>query len=118
MEDLDREREAPGAADAIVQTLREFGFESDEAVVYQSERGDAYRAALQRLAAAGDAYACWCSRNDLEVFGGLHPPRCVASARPGARPPGVCAYPKRRSRSTMRSRGRSNRICTATSATS
>jgi glutamyl-Q tRNA(Asp) synthetase len=81
MEDLDREREAPGAAAGILATLRDFGLESDEPIVYQSERGEIYRAALERLAAAGDAYPCWCSRSDLEPFGGSHPPRCVASAQ-------------------------------------
>jgi len=86
MEDLDREREAPGAADAILQTLHGFGLESDEAVICQSKRNTAYRAALERLTAADDAYACWCSRSDLEPFGSLHPQHCVATARTGRAP--------------------------------
>jgi len=86
MEDLDREREAPGAAARILETLRDFGLESDETVICQSERDAVYRAALERLAASGDAYPCWCSRADLEPFGGLHPGRCVASEQ-GARAP-------------------------------
>lgn len=85
MEDLDREREVPGAAAAILRTLGAFGLASDEAVVYQSQRTALYAAALERLAAAGHAYRCWCSRSDLEAFGGIHPAACVAPGN--ARPP-------------------------------
>jgi glutamyl-Q tRNA(Asp) synthetase len=85
IEDVDREREVPGAAGAILATLDAFGLESDEPVVRQSERGHLYAEALDRLAADGHAYRCWCSRSDLEPFGGIHPPACVAP--PAARPP-------------------------------
>jgi glutamyl-Q tRNA(Asp) synthetase len=94
MEDLDREREVPGAAAGILDTLRDFGLESDEAVIYQSERDAAYRAALERLAASGDAYPCWCSRSDLESFGGSHPPRCVAAAQATREPAWRLRVPK------------------------
>lgn len=78
MEDLDREREAAGAARQILRSLEAFGLASDEPVVYQSQRGDAYAAALARLAGDGHAYRCWCSRSDLEPFGGIHPRECMA----------------------------------------
>ncbi|MEP7044871.1 MAG: tRNA glutamyl-Q(34) synthetase GluQRS [Dokdonella sp.] len=86
MEDLDREREAAGAAHDILATLCAFGLESDAAIVYQSERSAAYHAALERLAQSGAAYACWCSRSDLEAFGGLHPPQCVVAEQTGRAP--------------------------------
>ena len=38
MEDLDPPREMPGAADHILNTLEQFGFEWDGEVVYQSRR--------------------------------------------------------------------------------
>ncbi|MFC5488039.1 tRNA glutamyl-Q(34) synthetase GluQRS [Dokdonella soli] len=86
MEDLDREREVAGAAADILATLAAFGLDSDEPVIQQSHRSDLYATALDRLAAASHAYRCWCSRSDLEPFGGIHPRACVAheTSRPPA----------------------------------
>lgn len=86
MEDLDPPREVPGAAADIVETLAAFGMESDEPIVYQSARSDAYRAAFDRLQAAGHVFACWCSRADLEPTRGLHPDACVAQPDPARAP--------------------------------
>ncbi len=80
IEDLDPPREVPGSAREILETLTAFGMRSDEPVVYQSERAPVYRAALDTLRSHGLAYPCWCSRNDLEPFAGVHPPDCIASA--------------------------------------
>lgn len=65
MEDLDGPRVVPGAADAILHTLAGFGLESDEPVLAQSTRGDAYREALTGLASRGLAYRCRCSRSEI-----------------------------------------------------
>jgi glutamyl-Q tRNA(Asp) synthetase len=65
IEDVDATRSAPGAADAILATLRRFGFEWDGDIVRQSERTQAYEAALARLQAAGLAYPCACTRREL-----------------------------------------------------
>lgn len=81
MEDLDREREVAGAAAGILAALDAFGLAGDEPVVAQSARTPLYAAALARLERDGHAYRCWCSRTDLEPFGGIHPPACVAPAR-------------------------------------
>ncbi|MEO7062820.1 MAG: tRNA glutamyl-Q(34) synthetase GluQRS [Dokdonella sp.] len=78
MEDLDHEREVAGAAERILATLAAFGLVSDEPVLFQSTRNDAYAAALARLDAAGHTYRCWCTRRDLEPFGGIHPDICIA----------------------------------------
>ena len=64
MEDLDPPREMAGAADNILFTLEQFGFEWDGAVAYQSQRHALYRDALGSLKAAGLAYPCYCSRKD------------------------------------------------------
>ena len=85
MEDLDHGREVPGAADDILRTLGAFGLVSDEPVMRQSLRTDAYAAALALLERNGHAYRCSCSRSDLEPFGGIHPAACVAA--PDARHP-------------------------------
>lgn len=65
MEDVDTPRVAPGAADAILRVLETYGFEWDGAMIYQSRRGAAYRAALQTLQEMGLVYACACSRKQL-----------------------------------------------------
>lgn len=85
IEDLDREREVAGAARDILATLTAFGMSSDETVLVQSDRTALYADALRRLEAGGHTYRCWCSRADLERFGGIHPAQCVA--RPSSRPP-------------------------------
>ncbi|MFN7924146.1 MAG: tRNA glutamyl-Q(34) synthetase GluQRS [Bryobacteraceae bacterium] len=82
MEDLDKPREAPGAADAILRCLERMGFEWDGAVMYQSYRTDAYREALERLVRAGAAFACSCSRRDA---GDVYPGTCRAGAKGEAR---------------------------------
>ena len=78
VEDLDPPREVPGAADAQIALLREYGLESDEPVVRQSDRGDRYAAALDRLRDLGLAFDCRCSRSDLAAVHGIHR-HCVAS---------------------------------------
>lgn len=65
MEDLDRPREMPGAADDILLTLEKFGFEWDGSVLYQSQRDEAYAAAFHRLQSLSLVYACACSRREI-----------------------------------------------------
>lgn len=65
IEDLDQPRTVPGAAASILDTLASFGLVSDEPVLWQSTRGHAYRAALERLQRAGLAYRCRCSRSEV-----------------------------------------------------
>lgn len=66
MEDLDRPREVPGAADGIVRTLERFGFEWDGPVARQHERREHYAAALRALEDRSLTFACSCSRMHLE----------------------------------------------------
>ena len=63
MEDLDRPRVMPGAADAILDALARLGLNWDGEVVYQSERQPLYRRALERLAT--HTYWCGCSRREI-----------------------------------------------------
>lgn len=78
IEDLDPPREVAGAAQQQIDTLRDFGFTSDEPVVWQSTRRALYDDALQRLRADDLAFACRCSRTDLAAQGGIHR-ACTAS---------------------------------------
>jgi len=78
VEDLDPPREVAGADLDILATLAACGMTSDEPIVYQSRRASLYAEALARLEARDAVYPCWCSRSDLEPFGGIHPATCVA----------------------------------------
>lgn len=79
VEDLDPPREVVGAADAQLRALAAFGLHSDGPVLRQSDRGEVYQGALDRLVASGAAFACHCSRSTLADDGGIHR-RCVAGA--------------------------------------
>jgi glutamyl-Q tRNA(Asp) synthetase len=89
MEDIDRPRNAPGAAEAILDQLGRCGLDPDGPVVFQSARTGLYEAALERLRATGDAYPCGCSRRDLaDVAAAIGAP---LPARHGERRyPGTC----------------------------
>lgn len=65
MEDVDTPRCTMAAADEILHALEAFGFEWDGEVVWQSQRGDAYAAALTTLIASGRVFACACTRREL-----------------------------------------------------
>ena len=63
IEDLDRPRCVPGAADDILRTLDRLGLTWDGEVAYQSKRHSLYGDALQRLQAS--TYWCTCSRREI-----------------------------------------------------
>jgi glutamyl-Q tRNA(Asp) synthetase len=65
IEDVDEPRARPGAATHILRALERFGFEWDAPVWRQSQRRNAYEAALARLRALGLVYACACTRREL-----------------------------------------------------
>jgi len=69
MEDVDRPRCQPGAAEGILETLTAFGFEWDGPVLYQSCRADRYHAALDELLTHGQAFPCACTRRELADSG-------------------------------------------------
>ncbi|MFJ2692708.1 tRNA glutamyl-Q(34) synthetase GluQRS [Pseudomonas sp. NPDC087336] len=76
MEDLDPPREEPGAQAAILKALESYGFEWDGEMVRQSDRHEAYAEVLNRLFNQGLAYACTCSRKQLEPYHGIYPGLC------------------------------------------
>jgi glutamyl-Q tRNA(Asp) synthetase len=65
IDDLDRPRTVPGAADAILRTLDALGLHWDGPVVWQSTRDEAYHAGLAQLRSEGRAFPCICSRTDV-----------------------------------------------------
>lgn len=101
MEDVDRPRCQPGAADDILRTLEAFGFEWDGAVLTQSLRDEAYRQALEQLRATGRVFPCACTRRELADSqlaraasdGGLvYPGTCRAGLPPGKAPRAAYAW--------------------------
>jgi len=66
IEDLDKPREQPGATANIIQTLDAYGFEWDGEILYQSQRQDAYQAALATLQM--HTYSCTRSRKGLPTL--------------------------------------------------
>ena len=91
VEDIDPPREVAGAADEILHTLDAFGLHWDGPVVYQSQRADAYRDAIERLTRSGAIYPCACSRSEIAdssvtgIDGLVYPGTCRAGL-PAGRP--------------------------------
>ena len=86
IEDVDGPRCVSGAGEAILRQLARCGMTPDEAPWWQSRRGDAYEAALERLRAAGHAYPCACTRKEIEQAlraGGVDRQRHHAAPYPG-----------------------------------
>ena len=73
IEDIDRTREVPGAADDILRTLDRFGLRWDETVIYQSRRTEDYALALRQLRERGFTFPCACSRREIAALGRLGP---------------------------------------------
>lgn len=65
-EDTDRERSTRESEEAVLEGLRWLGIDWDEGVYRQSERAGLYADAIERLIAAGLAYRCTCTREELE----------------------------------------------------
>ncbi|MEK8079370.1 tRNA glutamyl-Q(34) synthetase GluQRS [Pseudomonas sp. XK-1] len=84
MEDLDPQREVPGAQSAILKTLESYGLQWDGELVRQSNRHAEYAALVDTLLARGLAYACICSRKQLEGYQGIYPGFCREAGHPRA----------------------------------
>ena len=67
IEDVDTPRCVAGADRVILAQLAACGLQADESVVWQSQRSEAYLAALQQLSQRGLAFPCGCSRRDIEA---------------------------------------------------
>lgn len=95
MEDLDRRREVPGAAERILRDLEWLGLDWDEGPgaggafgpYKQSERFEFYEAEIEKLLGKGLLYPCFCSRKDL-----AHAALAPAPGEEGPPYPGTCAH--------------------------
>ena len=83
IEDLDRQRSSADVAERQCADLAALGIDFDGAVMVQSERTDAHRAALAAL--ADHTYECFCTRREIaEAASAPHPdPSAPTGGYPG-----------------------------------
>ncbi|MGA9583068.1 MAG: tRNA glutamyl-Q(34) synthetase GluQRS [Allosphingosinicella sp.] len=65
IEDIDPGRSRAEHVDGIIEDLDWLGIEWDGEIIFQSERLDLYREALDRLREAGLVYPCFCTRSAI-----------------------------------------------------
>jgi glutamyl-Q tRNA(Asp) synthetase len=89
IEDIDPPREVPGATQAILRTIEQFGMQWDGPVVYQSRRKSLYESALETLHRCGAVYDCACTRREIADSaihgdaGPVYPGTCRNGMPPG-----------------------------------
>ena len=66
IEDTDRERSTQESVDAILEGMEWIGLDYDEGPIYQTDRFDRYAEVIKQLLEQGDAYHCYCSREELD----------------------------------------------------
>ena len=68
VEDSDRERSTDDAVRVILDGMAWLGLNADEGPFYQSHRFDRYREVIAEMLAAGSAYHCYCSKEELDAM--------------------------------------------------
>ena len=68
IEDTDRERSTEAAVQAILDGMAWLDLKADEGPFYQTQRFDRYREVAGQLLAQGQAYHCYCSKQELEAM--------------------------------------------------
>ncbi|HIO91803.1 MAG TPA: glutamate--tRNA ligase [Leucothrix mucor] len=66
IEDTDRERSTQASVDAILDGMEWLGLDYDEEPIFQTDRFDRYEEVIQQLIDQGDAYHCYCTREELD----------------------------------------------------
>jgi glutamyl-tRNA synthetase len=67
IEDTDLERSTQASTDAILQAMDWLGLSYDEGPFYQSQRTALYLEKIAELLAAGKAYRCYCTQEELDA---------------------------------------------------
>jgi glutamyl-tRNA synthetase len=99
IEDTDRERSTKAAIDAILDGLSWLGIQWDGDTIYQFSRADRHREVVEQLLAAGRAYRCYASAEELtemreaarresrsKLYDGRWRDRDPSDAPPGVKP--------------------------------
>ena len=68
IEDTDRERSTEEAVRVILEGMQWLGLTADEGPYYQTQRFDRYRAVVAEMLAAGSAYRCYCTKQELDAL--------------------------------------------------
>ena len=68
IEDTDLERSTQESVNAILEGMEWLGLDYDEGPFYQTKRFDRYKEVIQQLMDQGDAYYCYCSKEELETL--------------------------------------------------
>lgn len=66
IEDTDLERSTQESVDAILEGMQWLGLDYDEGPFFQTQRFERYAEIIQQLLDQGDAYYCYCSKDELE----------------------------------------------------
>jgi len=66
IEDTDLERSTAESVNAILEGMTWLGLTYDEGPFYQTKRFDRYKEVIEQLMQQGDAYYCYCSKEELE----------------------------------------------------
>ena len=66
IEDTDKARSEAKYVESILESLDWLGINHDDSLIYQSDRTDKYKEAVNKLLESGDAYYCNCSKEDLD----------------------------------------------------
>jgi glutamyl-tRNA synthetase len=66
IEDTDLERSTQESVNAIVDGLKWLGIDWDEGPFFQMQRLERYREVAEQLIAAGSAYRCWATKEELD----------------------------------------------------
>ncbi len=72
IEDTDRERSTPENVEAILEALRWLELDWDEGPVFQSERAERHREALEQLLESGHAYRSEATGDDVKAWKAEH----------------------------------------------
>ena len=68
IEDTDVERSTPEAVEAILDGMKWLGLDYDEGPFYQMQRMDRYKEVIKTMLAAGTAYHCYCTPDELDAM--------------------------------------------------
>ena len=68
IEDTDVARSTQDSVEQILQSMRWLGLDYDEGPVYQMQRLERYQAVIDQMIAAGTAYRCYCTPEELEAM--------------------------------------------------
>ncbi|MBT3520566.1 MAG: glutamate--tRNA ligase [Gammaproteobacteria bacterium] len=66
IEDTDKARSEAKYVESILESLDWLGINHDDSLIYQSDRVDKYKEAINNLLESGNAYYCNCSKEDLD----------------------------------------------------